>query len=145
MVVGVAFLFALGGGIAVAGPVGSARKEAKEAREELRDARKDGGGPENLAAARENLVKANTKLRETRIERRKAHVEELRTKWKDIGERADAREAIRVHARREARLHRMKAVATELGKTVLVTRIDALIVKEQARFDKKMEELRGKK
>lgn len=135
------------GGVAAAGPgpVGSARKDVKEAREDLREARRDGGGPETLAAARENLVKAHGKLHDTRVERRKNHVEELKTKWKDIADRVDVREAIRVHARREARLHRLKAVATELGKTVLVTRIDALIVKEQTRFEKRMEELRGKK
>ena len=140
-------MLALGAGSAGAGPgpVGSARKDVREAREEMLHARKDGGSPENLAAARENLVKAHGKLRETRIDRRKTHVDELRSKWKDIADRADVREAIRVHARREARLHRMKGVATELGKTVLVGRIDALIVKEQTRFEKKMEELRGKK
>ncbi len=147
IVLGAVFMFALGAGVAVAGPgpVGSARKDVKEAREELLHAPRDGGGPEKLAAARENLVKAHAKLHDTRVERRKVHVDELKSKWKDIGDRADVREAIRVHARREARLHRMKAVATELGKTVLVGRIDALIAKEQTRFEKKMEESRGKK
>jgi hypothetical protein len=124
------------------GPVGSARGEVKEARKEMREARK-GGGPEAVASAVANLRAAQDKLRETRAERRRTHAIELRAKWKDVLDRPAAREQMRIHARREARLHRMKALATELGKTKLVQTIDELIAKEQARFDKKMEEIRA--
>lgn len=140
IVIGLATSLAIAG---PAGPVGSARKDVKEAREELKEARKD-GGPAGVASAAENLKAAQQKLVETRVDRRKTHVDEMRTKWKNAVDRADVREAMRVHARREARLHRMKTVATELGKTELVTRIDALITKEQTRFDKKMGELQSK-
>lgn len=134
------------GGIAAAGsgPLGSAKQDVKEARKELRDARKD-GGPEAVASARESLAESVKKLRETRVDRRKAHATEIRDRYKDVIGRTDIREQLRIHARREARLHRMRAVAVEAGKTNLVATIDSLIAKEQTRFDKKMDELKGAK
>jgi hypothetical protein len=147
--VGIALSIGLAAGIAMAGPaggpLGSAKKDVKEARQDLKEARKNDGGPAAIAAAAENLKAAQQKLHDSRVDRRKNHIEEMRTKWKAAIDRADVRDAMRIHARREARLHRMKVVATELGKTDAVTRIDGLITKEQARFDKKMSELQGEK
>lgn len=148
VLVGIALSIGLAAGIAVAGPagpVGSAKTDVKEARKDLKEARKDGGGAAAVASAAENLKAAQQKLRDTRVDRRKNNVEELRTKWKGAIDRQDVREAMRLHARRQARLHRMKTVATELGRTDAMTRIDGLITKEQTRFEKKMSELGDKK
>ena len=95
-----------------------------------------------LDTAKENVKKAREELRASRIARQRAHREEVRAKLKEIATRADAREELRTHGRRLARLHHMRALAKELGKDALVKRVDGLIAKENARFEKRVDELR---
>jgi uncharacterized protein (DUF3084 family) len=92
--------------------------------------------------AKENVKKAREELRATRVERRKAHREEARAKLKDVATRPDGRDELRTHGRRLARLHHMRTLAKELGKDGLVKRVDALIAKENTRFERRVDELR---
>jgi len=94
------------------------------------------------ADAKDTARKPHDDRRATRDARRKAHRDELRAKLKDLAGRADAKDELRTHARRLARLQHMRALAKELNKDAVIKRVDALIAKENARFDKRLDELR---
>lgn len=92
----------------------------------------------------ENLKKSTQKMHDTRVDRRRTHVEEMRAKYRDVIGKPEAQTDIRDHARRVARLHRIRNVAMEMGNTSIVSRVDMLLDKEQKNFDKQMDDLRGK-
>ncbi len=78
------------------------------------------------------------------IAKRKEQVKQLREKFgPDLLHRQDVKMELGVHARRVARLQRMRALAEQQKKAKLVERIDALIKKENERHDRRMERLRG--
>jgi hypothetical protein len=85
------------------------------------------------------------KMRETRKDRRHAHSEALKQKWGDELARPDVREAIKVHEWRMARLNRVRTLvdaSDRPNKDKTLAKIDKLIEKENARFDKKMDKLK---
>lgn len=85
------------------------------------------------------------KMHETRKDRRHAHSEALKQKWGEALGRPDVREAIKVHEWRMARLDRMRTLidaSDRPNKDKLLAKIDKLIEKENARFDKKMDKIK---
>lgn len=120
-----------------------ARKDLKEARKDLREALKDGGADSPAAKeAKDDLKDARKDLREARRERAKAKKAELKAKWGDLLGRPAVKQELRLHAMRMAKLHRMAKLAKEKGKDDLAKRVDALVAKENARHDKRMEQLK---
>ncbi|HBQ14686.1 MAG TPA: hypothetical protein DEF51_27340 [Myxococcales bacterium] len=53
------------------------------------------------------------------------------------------RAELRTHARRVARIERMRAVASESGRDALLERIDALMTRENARHERRLERVAG--
>ncbi len=120
----------------------AAREEAKKAREEAKEAR--GEAREATGEAHKALRARWKKLRETRKERRKERRAKIKEKWgEDALKRPAVRAALRVHARRKARLHRIRALAKAADKTAIVERVDKLIAKEDKRHNKHMEVLKA--
>jgi hypothetical protein len=143
-------LAAVGASLAVASPAAAdkpdkeAKKEQREARKELREILHDGGaGSQAAKDARDKLKESRDKLRESRAERRKAHQAELKAKYGDIVDKPAVRAELRLHGQRTARLHRLERIATAKGKDDDVKRVQALVAKENARHDKRMEELKA--
>lgn len=92
------------------------------------------------------LTERMEKLRETRRDRRHARVEALKQKWGDALDRTDVREALKVHEWRMARLNRMRSLleaSDRPNKDKAIAKLDKLIEKENARFDKKMTKLKS--
>lgn len=116
------------------------KEKVKEKVEDVKEARERHEANERGEEAKEE-AKEN---RGDRAERRKHRVEELRKMWGDSLSVPAVREEIKVHARRMARLRRMKELAVEEKKTKLVERIDALITKEEDRHKKHMETLKSR-
>jgi hypothetical protein len=120
------------------------RKEVREARKELREALKDGGAGSPAAHdARKKLEESREKLKESRTERRKAKLAELKAKYGDIVDKPAVRAELRLHAMRMAKLHRLERIATAQGKDDAAKRVQALVTKENARHDKRMDELKA--
>jgi hypothetical protein len=86
-------------------------------------------------------------LKESRGERRRQHRADLKERWGDGLAQPAAREELRHHERRMARLERMQLLAqTEragAAKDKLVPRIEKLISRENARHQRKMEQLQA--
>jgi hypothetical protein len=109
------------------------REDGREKREEAREKREDG------KEAHEEVGEKGG----DRAERRKHRIEQLRKMWGDSLSVPAVREEIKMHARRMARLRRMKELAVEAKKTKVVERIDSLITKEEDRHKKHMETLKS--
>ena len=112
---------------------GRAKREAAQ-----RERAADGGAKDR----RGELRAVWKKLAETRKERRKQRVEAIQKKWGDLATRPPVKAELTLHARRMARLNRMRVLAQAEGKDALVARIDKLIVKETARHDRRMQTLK---
>jgi hypothetical protein len=123
------------------------REEAKERREERREEAKERREErrEEAKERREERREEAKERRDDRQDRRRAARRAFLDKWGPIHKRAPVRAELATHARRMARLTYMKTLATEAGKTELVTKIDKNIANEQARHDKKMEQLKQAK
>jgi hypothetical protein len=102
--------------------------------------------------AKGKLKKAELKqelaaLKESRGERRRQHRADLKERWGDGLAQPAAREELRHHERRMARLERMLLLAqTEragAAKDKLVARIEKLIAHENGRHERKMEQLQA--
>ncbi|HVK64683.1 MAG TPA: hypothetical protein VM694_09420 [Polyangium sp.] len=119
----------------VAGP---SRKDIRVERKELRQDRKE------LREDKKELREDKKELREDRKAKREARRKELREKWGDVVKQPDARAELTVHARRVARLAQARKVAETDGKKELVTRIDKLVEKENARHQRVMDRLKEK-
>jgi len=78
-------------------------------------------------------------------ERRKKARRHLKKKWGGLLKFPAVRQELKLHARRLARLQRVRFVATQVEDTEAVARVDKLIVKEKARHQAHMETLRTKK
>ena len=83
--------------------------------------------------------------KDKRKERRKARRDELKEKLGDDLKRPAVKAELKIHARRMARLNRIRVVAKAEGKDEVVKRVDTLIAKEKARHDKHIETLKAKK
>ncbi len=68
-------------------------------------------------------------------------MEQIKKRWGDLHEKPAARNELRVHAWRMARLARMRELAENEGKVKLVAKIDSLVEKERDRHDKKMDQI----
>jgi hypothetical protein len=91
---------------------------------------------------REDVKERLAKLRENMAERRAEHQGELKARWGRSLVLPAAREELRLHAQRMARLHRAAFLAeTEVtqNKDKLIERINKLIEKEQTRHERAME------
>jgi hypothetical protein len=82
-------------------------------------------------------------LDRTRDERRKATIERLRTRWGVLLDDAIAREELKKHAERVARLARIRALAEEKKKLSLIENVDALVTQEELRHGNAMNALRS--
>lgn len=82
-------------------------------------------------------------LDRTRVERRKSTVERLRTRWGVLLDDARARDELKRHAERLARLARIRALAEEKKKLTLIENVDALRTKEELRHGNAMNALRS--
>jgi hypothetical protein len=114
-----------------------AREEGKDAREERREDRKE--AREEGKDAREERRDDRKEWREHRRTARRAFLD----KWGPIHKQPAVRTQLELHARRLARLTRMRALASEASKAELVKKLDALLAKENALHDKRMEQLKG--
>ncbi len=111
-----------------------ARKDAKEAREDAREARK-----EAHAAVRATWAELKASRQTRRTERREA----LKEQWgDDVLKRPAAQAELKVHARRLARLYRMRTLAKEANKDAVVTQVDKLIEREKTRHNKRMDTIK---
>lgn len=131
------------------------RRDAAEKREEKReeklaakDAKRDGGADKErrdgggaLADVKAKVAELRAKHAATRDERRKAERAKMKEKWGGALVNPAVRAELAIHARREARLDAMEEVAKADDKDALVTRIQALRAKEEARHQKRMNQL----
>lgn len=124
-----------------AGPVKEAKEKLKEEKKDLKDAKKSGDG--GVAEEKKDVKEAEKDVKEARKKRRDDHLAEVRAKWGDLAKTPAAKEEMRVHARRMARLHRVEQLAKDAKKDALVKRANAAQEKEKARHEKKMGELKA--
>jgi hypothetical protein len=118
------------------------RQDAQEGRQDAQERRED--RKEEAKENRDEHKERRDLRRETRKERREARREEIKKRWGDLALRTDARAELQLHARRMARLYRIRALAEEAGKTDVVERANKLIAREQARHERAMEAIRAK-
>lgn len=129
------------------------RKEIREDRKELKEDIKDGASKKEIREDRKELAEDRKEaredrkeVREDRKELRRSHRKELREKWGEaVVKKPGAKEELKVHGRRMARLARARHIANELGKKELVERIDKLIAKEKGRHQAAMEKVKEAK
>lgn len=131
------------------------RKERKEERKERREKKLEEMTDEEKAAfeakraerkeERAEIKEAWKSYKEQRKARRQARRAELKEKLGDDIKRPVVKAELRLHARRSARLNRIRVLAKADGKDALVTRVDALIAKEKARHEKRVAALKAKK
>jgi hypothetical protein len=108
------------------------REDAQERREERRE---DGAGPTDEQRA---------ERKKQRESRRAEAREKAKAKWGDELKKPPVREELRRHARRMARLARIKEIATEKKNEARVKKADELMERERARHQKRMEQLTSK-
>jgi hypothetical protein len=98
---------------------------------------KAGKMEERLEALRQKI---DTR-RKTFAERRDAEQDRIRIRWGALVDRPSAQEELRLHAMRIARLTRIQELAQVEGKTAVEARALKAIDKENARHDKRMQEV----
>ena len=79
--------------------------------------------------------------RKTFAERRDAEQDRIRIRWGSLVDRPSVQEELRLHAMRIARLTRIQELAEVEGKTAVEARALKAIDRENARHDKRMQEL----
>jgi hypothetical protein len=141
-------------GVAVAGPKGQERREEKreerkekreerrEERQERREERKE-ERQERREEAKEQRKAQRKAWQEARRERRKQRLETWGRSLGVLAGRPLVRAEVKLHVRRIARLERMRYVAETEDKPALLARIDALLVKERTRHDRRIEALKA--
>jgi hypothetical protein len=125
------------------------RQERREDRKELREDKKEGASKEEIREDRKELREDRKEAREDRREiredrkdARKARQRELKEKWGTTINMPAAKEELKTHGRRVARLQRARAVANKLGKKELAARIDKLLEKEKSRHQASMDKIK---
>ena len=112
------------------------RDELREKRKELHEARRDGATPEERHKRRREVVEARKDLNKARREARQDAKKALRERLahgKNRAKKAVVTAELRRHARITARLARAHEVAEKAENKDAMTRIDALMAKENAR------------
>jgi hypothetical protein len=79
--------------------------------------------------------------RKTFAERRDAEMDRIRIRWGSLVDRPSVQEELRLHAMRVARLTRIQELSEVEGKTAVEGRALKAIDRENARHDKRMQEL----
>ena len=135
---GLALLLAvIVGSSTMAAAVTAQPKGPKERSEERKDRRED--RREDRQDARQERREDRREWRDRRRTARRAFLD----KWGPIHKQPVVRAELELHARRLARLARMRVLATEAGKDKLVLQIDQIVAKENARHQHRLEVLKG--
>jgi chromosome segregation ATPase len=123
------------------------RAELKEKRDELKQELKAKTDElqKEVSDEKRDLKDALAKLRETRADRQKADRQAIRDKYGDIVQQPAAKEELRTHASRIARLNQIKRLADDEKKTKISARADKLIERENKRHEKQMDALKAGK
>lgn len=132
-----------------------AKQKAQGAKAKAEDAREKAGEARDAAAAARDAAQqvrprgapdmSWQQLKESREARRDERKKELKEKWgAKVLERGPVQAELKVHARRKARLARIRALAKEEGKDAVVERVDKLLEKENARHERHMATLNTK-
>ena len=126
------------------------RKERREDRKELAEDKKQGADKKELAQDRKELAKDRKELHGDRKElrpelraKREARLKEIKDKWGASAHKPAAVDQLKLHAQRVAHLQRIRAVAVTKGKTDVVARVDKVLGREEARFQKAMTRIKG--
>ncbi len=82
-------------------------------------------------------------LDRTRDERRKATVTRLRERWGSLVDSEAARQELKTHAERVARLARIRTLAEDKKKLSMIEAVDGLVTKEELRHGTAMNALRA--
>lgn len=91
------------------------------------------------------LDERESRARESRAERRRHRVERYRSRWqRGFLASSEVREELRLHARRIARLERMKRIAESGGMRRFLARIARAERRENRRHDRAMARLKGR-
>lgn len=139
------------------------REKRKENREERRENRKERRAERRKACdanpecktrrdaakkrweeKKDEVKAARKEWRDKRPERRKKRREFIKKNWGKLIGHPAARQELRLHARRMARLNRAKFVAEQVEDAEAVKKADELIAKEKARHQARMAELKEK-
>lgn len=122
---------------------GDARKEAKERKDDKKEAEKKKEAAVDAAAAKPTTelrdLPKPTDTKKDRADRRRRAIMLTRARWGALVVNPAAQAELRLHARRIAKLDAMEQVARSSGKTDLLPRIANLRVKENARFEMRMD------
>ena len=86
---------------------------------------------------------ADEDLDRTRDERRKATVTRLRERWGSLVDSEAARQELKTHAERVARLARIRSLAEDKKKLSMIESVDGLVTKEELRHGTAMNALRA--
>lgn len=116
------------------------REEAQEKREERQEARKD-----RRAELKDEWKAKRDEWQGKRKERREERRAEIEKKWGELAKGAPMRAELRIHAMRVARIERIAFVAEANENTKLAEQAKALLEKENARHQKRMEALSKEK
>jgi hypothetical protein len=124
------------------------RQEAREKREEAREERREGrqeDRKDRRAELKDEWKAKRDEWRAKRKERREERRAEIEKKWGELAKSTPARVELRIHAMRVARIERVAFVAEANGNTKLAEQAKALLEKENARHQKRMEALSKEK
>lgn len=140
---GVFVCLALAAPAAFAQAQGDAKKEARERKDDAgaaapkKGAAADAAPPPAASAARDLPKPTDTKV--DREARRRRAIAMTRARWGALVLSPPAQAELRLHARRTAKIDAMEQVARASGRTDLLQRIANLRVKENARFEMRMD------
>lgn len=102
-----------------------------------------GGTTATTTTTTSKAAEALAELDRTREERRKATVTRLRERWGSLVDSEAARQELKTHAERVARLSRIRALAEDKKKLSMIEAVDGLVTKEELRHGTAMNALRA--
>lgn len=120
------------------------REEAQEKREEAQEKRQE-ARKDRRAELKDEWKAKRDEWQGKRKERREERRAEIEKKWGEAAKGAPMRAELRIHAMRVARIERVAFVAEANGNTKLAEQAKALLEKENARHQKRMEALSKEK
>jgi hypothetical protein len=104
---------------------------------------KGGGGTTATTTTTSKAAEALAELDRTRDVRRMATVMRLRERWGSLLDSEAARQELKTHAERVARLSRIRALAEDKKKLSMIEAVDGLVTKEELRHGSAMNALRA--
>ncbi len=104
---------------------------------------KGGGGTTPTTTTTSKAAETLAELDRTRDARRKATVTRLRERWGSLVDSEAARQELKTHAERVARLSRIRALAEDKKKLSMIEAVDGLVTKEELRHGTVMNALRA--